>query len=92
MFAIRRGYPDIKAPRPMLTETQDGHYDIVSYLALEDVVLPDSAVITCVLGIPSVNYNATKKIVHYPTGKLDDLFYAVSFIHAFFLGVPRATP
>ncbi|XP_058791075.1 uncharacterized protein LOC131664192 isoform X2 [Phymastichus coffea] len=60
------GYPEIQSPRPLITETEDGHYDIVSYLTLEDDDLPDSVVINCILGIPAVNYNATKKIVHYP--------------------------
>ncbi|KAJ8682003.1 hypothetical protein QAD02_017795 [Eretmocerus hayati] len=63
------GFPDIKSPRPIITETEDGHYSIVSYLPLEDSVLPDSAVINCVLGIPSVNYSVTKKLVHYPPGR-----------------------
>ncbi|XP_003427017.1 uncharacterized protein LOC100679306 isoform X2 [Nasonia vitripennis] len=62
------GFPDMQSSRPIITETPDGHYNIDSYLALEDQDLPDSAVINCVLGIPSVNYNATKKLVHYPSG------------------------
>jgi hypothetical protein len=66
---IYSDYPEFKSPRPVITETEDKHYNIVSYLTLQDEDLPDSIVINCILGIPNVNYNATKKLVHYTAGK-----------------------
>ena len=67
-FVSFRDYPNIQSPRPIITETEDGHYNIVSYLSLEDDDFTDPVVINCMLGIPAVNYNITKKIVHYPPG------------------------
>ncbi|XP_011497441.1 PREDICTED: uncharacterized protein LOC105361858 isoform X2 [Ceratosolen solmsi marchali] len=66
---IIEDYSDFKSPRPIITETEDGHYNIVTYLTLDNDDLPDSVVINCILGIPNVNYNATKKLVHYTAGR-----------------------
>ncbi|XP_014203688.1 uncharacterized protein LOC106635989 [Copidosoma floridanum] len=63
------GMSKLQSPRPIITETEDGHYNIVSYLTLDNTELPDSVVINCMLGIPSVSYNVTKKIVYIPPGR-----------------------
>uniref|UniRef100_A0ABD2W3A8 Ig-like domain-containing protein n=1 Tax=Trichogramma kaykai TaxID=54128 RepID=A0ABD2W3A8_9HYME len=64
------GHPELQSNKPIITESNDGYFNIVSYLTFEkDDELPDSVFVTCILRIPNVNYTATRKIIHYPQGR-----------------------
>ncbi|XP_026300392.1 uncharacterized protein LOC409257 isoform X1 [Apis mellifera] len=60
------GVLEKQAAKPTVTLRADGLYNILSRTALLDEDLPETAIVKCLLGIPKVNYNVSRKTVYYP--------------------------
>ncbi|XP_017795531.1 PREDICTED: uncharacterized protein LOC108576966 [Habropoda laboriosa] len=60
------GVSEKQTAQPTLTRDKDGLFNILSRTALLDEDLPKAAIVKCLLGIPTANYNVSHKTVYYP--------------------------
>ncbi|XP_014481102.1 PREDICTED: uncharacterized protein LOC106747748 isoform X3 [Dinoponera quadriceps] len=78
--------PDKQATKPIVTQREDGLYDILSRIELLDEELPEAtATLECILGIPRANYRVSR-MTDYNSGNFIDhtsVDFLLLLIHLF---------